>query len=129
MIDSGKIQEIVLECLFREHEVIDGKPIVEPVMVAGITCNFGFHPGRLKENRELIKSWIDELDDKFKEGWSFVNLCYTKNNELWTGSHKTMEELMCLAIASGLMEYCADRELWSVLPSGMPYVRIKDERL
>lgn len=52
------------------------------VIVQGITRNFGFHPERLKEQRELISAILAELPAEFKKGYTFLNLCNNKNGEL-----------------------------------------------
>lgn len=35
--DAEKINKIFLKCLFTDEEIVGGKPIVEPVMVEGLT--------------------------------------------------------------------------------------------
>jgi len=58
-------------------------------------------------------------------GWSFLNLCSTKDEKQWTGLHERMEQLICLGMAIGKVSYCCPREMWPSLLGGMPYVRIK----
>jgi hypothetical protein len=66
---------------------------------------------------------LGELDEKFfgDTGGGFLELCQTKDGHQW-GEHRDMEALCVLAIAASLGQWCAPRELWSVLPGGMPYV-------
>ena len=35
-----------------------------------------------------------------------------------------MEDLFCLGIAIGKVQYCLPRETWSLLPGGVPYLMI-----
>lgn len=131
MIDPEAVEEAIKDCLFLEHEVAEpGVPPEGAVLVEGITGKYGFHPERLEEKREQVQAWLDELPDAFKAtaggGWSFLNMCNTRNDEQWTGLHQRMEQLMCLAMGLGLMTYCLPREMWSALPGGMPYVMIID---
>ena len=56
-------------------------------------------------------------------GWSFLALCMDKNGEIW-GEHESVEELICLGIAIGMVGYSTPREMWSILPGGMPYIWI-----
>lgn len=124
MISSEKVSKIFKNCLFKDSEVIDGKPVIEPIYVEGIKCNFGLHPERVKEYSKDIESFINELPNEFKQGWSFLNLCRTKDGELWTGSHQVCEELMALGIASKNIQYCCPKDMWSILPGAMPYLQI-----
>lgn len=61
------------------------------------------------------------MDPKFYNGWAFQNLCYDKHGNQW-GEHKNMEELMCLGLATGLVQFCLPREEWAVFPGGLPYI-------
>lgn len=108
------------ECLFKE-----GEDTTNHVKVEGITSMFGLHPQRLEEKRELVKALLAELPEEFKEGYSFLSLCTTKNGELWTGEHGICEQLVVMAIGLDLMSYCMPRQIWSALPGGVPYVIIK----
>ena len=109
-----------MDCLFKE-----GEDTTNHVNVEGLTSMFGLHPQRLEEKRELVTALLAELPAEFKKGWSFLNLCTTKNGEQWTGMHDVCEQLAVMAIGLGLMEYCLPREMWAILPGGMPYLTIK----
>lgn len=124
MINSVNVTEIFVNCLFKKEEIIDGLPVVEPIYVDGIIAKFGLHPERLKKYSSEINLFIDELPEQFKHGWSFLNLCTTKDGELWTGFHQVCEQLMVLGVAIGRIEYCLPKEQWDILPSGLPYIRI-----
>ena len=109
-----------MDCLFKK-----GEDSTNLVKVEGITRMFGLHPQRLEEERELITALLAELPAEFKEGWSFLNLCTTKDGKQWTGLHRVCEQLVVMAIGLGLMEYCFPREMWAILPGGVPYLMIK----
>ena len=87
---------------------------------------FGFHPERLAQAKAPLMDMIQQLPDQFLKnkggGWTFLNLCNRKDESQWTGEHKTMEALVCLAIGAGIGAYCAPRDIWPVFPGGMPYV-------
>jgi len=129
MISAQRVEEIVKDCLYADDEVIDGKPIVEPVVGKGIIRDFGFHPVRLESHREEVRVMLMELPDQFKKshggGWSVLNACMTKNNEQW-GQHEDMEQLFALGIGLGLAKFALPKDMWSVLPGGMPYVVVED---
>ncbi|NQT49448.1 hypothetical protein HQ571_02010 [Candidatus Kuenenbacteria bacterium] len=71
---------------------------------------------------------LAELPDEFKEsgggGMSFMNACYDRNGNQWTGMHKRMEELFQLGIGIKKAKCLMPRASWSALPGGMPYYAI-----
>lgn len=109
-----------MDCLFKE-----GEDTTNHVKVEGITNMFGLHPQRLEKKRELVTALLAELPAEFKEGYTFLNFCTTKDGELWTGEHRVCEQLIVMAIGLDLMSYCMPREMWAILPGGVPYVMIK----
>lgn len=114
------LEEAFAKCLFKEGEDTTGMIAVE-----GIVHKYGFHPERLQEQKKTIKALVAELPAQFKEGWSFLNLCMTKDNREWTGVQLRMEQLMVMAIGLDIMAYCMPREMWQILPGGVPYVIVK----
>ncbi len=123
-IDPQKVEEIFIDCLFR-----DGEDTTNLVAAEGITCTVGFNPERLESHREEVEALLAGLPDEFREsvggGWSFLNACYDRYDNLWTGLQLRMEQLFQLGIAIGKVEHQIPRELWSALPGGMPYLVLK----
>lgn len=125
MIHSDRVKEIFEYCLFKDNEIIDGTPIVEPIYTEGIHADFGLHPERIKESTKEIEGFINELPETFREGWSFLNICMNKDQkEMWTSLHQRCEQLVVLGIAIDKMEYCVPRNMWDVLPGSVPYIRV-----
>lgn len=129
LIDANELDGMFRNCLYLDDEIADpGKPPEGAVIVQGITANFGFHPGRLETTREKVRGWLDALPDAFKQssggGYSFLGACDDREGNQW-GEHTNMEQLFCLGIGLKLAEYCAPREVWSILPGGMPYIVVK----
>lgn len=116
------------ECLFRDDELDNGRPPdgVVPVVAEGILSMVGFHPERIDAARPKVIEFIRQLPDEFLKskggGWAFVNLCRDRNGNQWANLHRTMEQLIQLAIGCGLGGYCLPREAWKALPGGLPYV-------
>ena len=129
MLNSETVEKIFNECLFREEEIVNGKPIVEPVAVEGIMNKFGFHPGRIKASAREIKELLNELPKEFSDGggWTFLNMCTTKDGQLWTGLHQTCEQLMALGMAIGKVRYTMPKEFWAIMPGGVPYITVLKE--
>lgn len=129
MIDSQEVEAIFKKCLFRKSEIDkDGKPKgIKMIEAKGIISTFGFHPDRVKKHQEKIIEFLKEMPEEFSKGggWSFLNLCNTKDGKQWTGLHMIMEQLVCLGMAIGKVSYNLPREMWSAFPGGMPYVKIK----
>lgn len=125
-LSAERVSSIFMSCLFK-----DGEDTSKYIPAPGITCNVGFHPGRIEEHRAEIAAMLDELSDDFKEsgggGMSFLNACYDRNGRQWTGMHKTMEQLFQLGLAIGKVGYVLEREFWSALPGGMPYLVVYND--
>lgn len=121
-LNTAEVHETLKECLYTEEE-LKASSVMPPegaVLVQGLTRNFGFEPTRVKERVEKVSEMLAELKDLDK-GVSFLTLCYDKDDEMW-GQHMDMEALVVLGIATGLLKYCLPKEMWSVLPGGMPYI-------
>ena len=116
-----KINKIFRNCLFDKTE-----EVTDPLMVEGITINVGFNKKKIEDHREEIIDLVDNLHPTFKEGWSFLNMCLNKDNIQWTGSHQTMQELLLLGLAIEKIEYLLPKEMWSILPGEMPYIKIRE---
>lgn len=122
MLTAEKVHTVIIDCLFRE-----GEDTTDHIPVSGVVLNLGFHPGRLKEHTDEIAELLAELPEGFSEnmggGRSFLDACMDKHGEQW-GEHRNVDELLTLGLASGLVSYCLPREVWHVLPGGMPYFTV-----
>lgn len=135
VLNSDAVTALFMDSLFKDEELPeDGSAPEGAVMVEGIIHAVGFHPERLESHREEVKAMLLELPLPFRMsegekggGWSFLNACNNKDDEQWTGFHAIMEQLFVLGIGLGLCEFQLPREVWSVLPGGMPYIGIKDK--
>lgn len=124
MINSKRVSEIFEECSLKEE-------FSEKTIKVESIATQTFKQECLEKHREEILSILNELPDKFKEsvggGWSFLNACYDKHGNQWTGLQIVVLRLFLLGIAIGAVEhYLASKEEWPMLPGGMPYYIIKD---
>jgi hypothetical protein len=125
MINSEIVIETLHKCFFLPEEL----PLENPtgwarengVVVHGIVHIFAFHKGRLEESRPVIMEMISNLDKTFDDGWSFLNMCVDKEGKQWTGEQSVAEALACLGEAVGVFKCLTKRNMWCVLPGGMPY--------
>jgi len=113
-----------VETIFTASLFDDDADKSNAVIVEGIRAKFGFDPKKLEENKENISSMLDELPDEFKKnsggGMRVFNAGMTKNGNQW-GEHQNVEQLFCLGMAIGRVELLMPREMWQILPGGMPY--------
>jgi len=129
-LTSENVSNIFEKCLFKDKELVEGKPAVTPAVGKGILNDFGFHPDRIASHKKDISDMLNQLPDSFKKskggGMSFLNACMTKDDVQW-GEHTNMEQLFALGSALKLVTYPMPREMWSMLPGGMPYVTVNEE--
>lgn len=123
-LSSDRVRAVMTECLFEDSEIVDGKPPADAVLVSGIVSSYAFHPGRVEESRAAIAEMLGELPDEFMAtgggGMSFLNACMDRHGNHWA-EHPTMGALFALGEAAGLAKPIFPREMWSILPGGMPY--------
>lgn len=126
-IDPQRVEEIYIASLYEDESEIDDRM----VRVEGIVRDTGFNPDRLELHREEVRAMLAELPDEFKMsgggGWSFLNGCQDRHGNLWTGLQMRVGQLFDLGIGLGLVKCQMPREMWSVLPGGVPYYTILDK--
>ena len=124
IIDPDEVNDIFLDCLYQDNECVESVP-EDAVIVEGIVNKFRFHPVRLEEKRTKVSELLKALPHEFRKsgggGWSFLNSCKQENGVQWTSSRNRMEELLCIGIGLGVVECYTPREMWGILPEGMPY--------
>lgn len=136
MIQASEVQSIVKKCLFNQEEIdAEGKPKVPWIAAEGVVSQFGFNKERIDENAARIRELLQELPIEFQPtvaggggGWTFLNACQDKNGELW-GQQRDVDELLTLGIASGWASISMPRDMWNVLPGGVPYFEVMHERV
>lgn len=126
---ASRIRDLVTEMLYTSEE-LQGLPLDKPpegsVCIVGIIHDYAFQPDRVVANREKVIALIREIcTDEFLKskggGWSFLNLCMTRDGRHW-GEHYNCEQLYAIAAANGLAGYTLPQKMWSMFPGGMPYM-------
>ena len=121
-LTAENVWAVFRDCLFKDDE-----DTAQAVIAEGIMSKFGFHPERLAAHTGDIRSMLDCLSDDFQVsgggGMSFLNACMTKDDNQW-GEHQNMEQLLALGIAIGYARILLPRNMWSVLPGGVPYFSV-----
>lgn len=120
-LTAENVNRIFLECMFEQGESTENY-----ILGQGVITNVGFHPERLKKNEQNVSEMLAQLPDEFKKsvggGMSFLNMCNDKDGNQWSDLHATMDQLVTLGISLNKVQFLMPREMWSVLPGGMPYI-------
>lgn len=123
VLSTNRVRKIILDCVFR-----DGEPHDNCVEGHAVMTRLGFHSERLASHKEEIGLMLAELPAEFMQssggGMSFLNACIDRHGNHWA-EHRTIDELLCLGLATDQVAFCLPREIWAVLPGGMPYFVVK----
>lgn len=118
-LTAENVEAILKDCFYK-----DGENAADAKIVEGVVNKFGFNPERLQSHSEAVKELLHCLPDQFQidkgGGWSFLQACMTNTGEQWA-EHVNVEQLLVLGLATGHAKLCVPRELWQILPGGMPY--------
>lgn len=123
VLTSDNVNKTFMDCLSDNAD--------EVVVVEGVVHTVSFDKEKLESHREEVRAMLDELTPEFRKsvggGWSFLNACLNKDGEQWTGLHLIMEQLFQLGEGLGLIVCQMPRNMWDILPGGMPYYVYEDE--
>lgn len=138
ILNNEALDAVLTECLLTDEEASGATDLQEVVPAHGILTSYVFHPQRLEAHADQIHAMLGELGAPYEirdeahpdagGGWSFLNMCMTKDGEQWTGLHRQQEKLYCLGIGSGWAIELMPKNMWSLLPGGMPYLGVLHER-
>jgi len=114
---ASDVDKLVVACLNGKEE--------GALVIKGILNAYAFSPEAIAIHKPNIKVLLDQMPTQFHKngggGWSFLNLCLDRHGNQW-GEHVNVEALCCLGIAAGYAHWLAPREMWAMLPGGVPYV-------
>lgn len=130
-LTAENVTRIISDSLFRSEEVPgdpgEKTPPADAVIVEGIMNRWAFHPGRLEGHRQEIADMLSQLPEEFQihkgGGWTFLNACMTRDGRQW-GEHRSMDELFSLGQGLKLVKCQMPRDMWRMLPGGMPYYSV-----
>jgi hypothetical protein len=125
-LNSEIVEKIFKDCLFSPEE-----DCTKAVEVQGISEIFLFHSDRLENYQQMIWELLDQLPHTFKEkgggGWTFLKACLNKDGILW-GQQNHADQLLSLGIALKFVALLTPKELWPLMPGGVPYYRIFEKK-
>lgn len=124
-LTAENVSTTIKKCLFTDEEDMSVH-----VKAEGVIRNYGFHPERLKAQESQIVELLNQLPAVFHQGTgdgcSFLAACEDRNGNLW-GQHTDIEALMCMGIAIKRVQMLMPRNMWPLLPGGMPYFVVLKE--
>lgn len=133
-LTATNVEDTVRYCLPDEladgqkNVLLEGGTVDGLTVVRGVKRTFVFITAKLQEKREDIRSMLSRLPDPFHagkgDGWSFLNACVRQDEMQW-GEQPTVDDLLCLGLGLGLVEFLIPRDLWQALPGGVPYFCVK----
>ena len=121
-LTPNNVEDILFDCLFEKEEDVTDNNMVS---VEGVVFSYGLRKDKVQHYEKDIINLLQQLSPDFSAGASFLQMCQTKEKEIWTGDQKLMNSLLCLGLAIGKIQYCTkDKRLWDAMPGGMPYIFI-----
>ena len=133
-LTSNNVRTIFKKCLFSKDELTkEGLPDSPMIKVEAVSEIYGFR----KESVDSVKDDIIELLMQLNEiffkdiggGDSFLNAVKNDRGLNWTKSQTDVELLLALGLAIGAITYSLPREMWNILPSGLPYFTINLDKV
>lgn len=125
-LNSKVVMDIFMDCMFRETP----QPGTKFIGIEGIHDKIGFDPEKISLHKEEILDMLKYLPNDFNEdsgeGQSLLKAPFTKDDIQW-GEQIDADRLMMLGMAIGKVKYLLPRNLWFILPGGVPYYCITKE--
>lgn len=98
------------------------------VLGEGVRGKAAFDAARIEARRTDVRTMLDQLPAEFGEktggGWPFLNACVRRDGTQW-GEHRSIDHLVMMGSALGLVSFVMPREMWPALAGGMPYFVIR----
>ena len=113
-LTKDNVYNIFYDCLINNNEECDYKE------VEVISSIFRFNKDKLKQYKNDIFNLIEQLPD-MESGIAFMNLYLKKDSTKW-GSLVDAEYLLALGLATENLVYFLPKEMWPMLPFGMPLI-------
>lgn len=123
-LTGDRVHTLLGECLSSA----DSRDVA---VIHGVSRTFSVDLNKIAAAKSEIGQMLMQMADNFMldgdkaGGWSFLNACVDRRGVQWTDLHSTVEELVVLGMASGLAFYTFSRDIWEVLPGGVPFFTIR----
>jgi hypothetical protein len=122
-LTADRVRNVYAKCYRNE-----GWNPTKAVTVDGVMLRHTFSIAALHSHREHVIRLLLSLPAGFRadegQGGSMGMMNLRGTSVPWTDQMPDVEKLIALGLASGLLSFCAPREKWGRLPSGIPYLRV-----
>ena len=123
-LTAENVEKVFGECFSESRD--------KAVKCEVVVHSFAFCKDKLQENKQNIIEMLSCLPKEFMQntggGYSFLAACNDKDGNQWTGSHLTTEKLFALGIGIEKVKCLLPRELWKMMPGGMPYFVVLEQK-
>jgi hypothetical protein len=112
-LTSDNVEEVFSHCLFVNNEDPSKK-----INIEGVKTHVSFNKDKLALHKQDIESMLFNIHPSFMSssdagGWSFLNFCFDKDEQPWTGLQVTADCLICMGLAINKVEFIMPRHVWS----------------
>lgn len=125
-LTSENVERVVHDCLYSDPSLTEAPP--DAILADGVVTQFGFDPAKLATHLDDITSMLGQLPKEFMVdgggGASFLMAFQRADGQSWTDMHANIEALFCLGLATGKVQYSLPRDIWALLPGGVPYLTV-----
>lgn len=119
-LSAENVQATMTNCLYGEIE----KSQDDAIMIDGIANGFVLSKKKVENHKKDIESMLRKMPTQFRRqyggGWSSLNACMDEHGHHW-GEQIHVEALFVLGMAIKKVECQMPKEMWPILPGGMPY--------
>ena len=133
-LSSNSVGDVFRSCLFSEEELTEsGLPASAMVKVEAVADTYGFSQANLETVKDNIIELLMQLSESFfkgiGDGDSFSNAVRNDRGIVWTKSQVEVDQLLALGLGIGMITYSLPRDMWAILPGGMPYFTINMDKV
>lgn len=133
-LNTANVSKIFKSCLFKDDELNEENMPTSPVVkVEAVASTFGFHQERLGAIKPKVMELLSQMPEAFfkdiGQGDTFLNGLVNDKNIPWSTNQSDLDMLLALGLGTELITYSMPRDMWPILPSGLPYFTINCGKL
>ena len=137
ILTADKVRKTIIACLYKDADItLDcngdlAEVPADAVLAEGVIHRYAFDPKRVVAQKENIRTLLNEMSPEFHVGqgggYSFLNACMDKHGNHWA-EHSTIDDLICLGLATGFVTIPIPRDMWQILPGSVPYFTVDTQQ-
>jgi len=107
-------------CLFEE-----GDDFSDCIRLPSVTCGrVGISSKRLEQQKKIVTAIMAKLPVELEKEIPFMQLCTTKDGDVWAEDIMVCEQLVIMAVGLNLMSFPSSTEISLSQPGVAPYLFI-----